>query len=76
VVRGLSKDPILIAETGAPPAAGQTAKINDLFAGVRTYGLLGFMWFDENTEGHIWHITSPQAFAAFGKDAKSWLGQK
>ena len=75
-VRGLSNDPILIAETGAPPTAGQTAKINDLFAGVRAYGLLGFMWFDENTEGRIWRITSPQVFAAFGKDGKSWLGQK
>ena len=75
-VRGLTDDPILIAETGAPPAAGQTAKINDLFAGVRAYGLLGFMWFDEDTEGRAWRITSPQAFAAFGKDARSWLSHK
>jgi hypothetical protein len=75
-VRGLTDDPILIAETGAPPAAGQAAKIHDLFAGVRAYGLLGFMWFDENTEGRAWRITSPQAFAAFGKDARSWLSHK
>jgi Glycosyl hydrolase family 26 len=76
VVRGLTHDPILIAETGAPPAAGQTAKINDLFAGMRAYGLLGFMWFDEDTEGRAWRIASPQAFAAFGKDARSWLSHK
>jgi mannan endo-1,4-beta-mannosidase len=75
-VRGFTNDPILIAETGAPPAAGQTAKINDLFAGLRAYGLLGFMWFDENTEGRAWRIASPQAFAAFGKDARSWLSHK
>lgn len=74
-IRGLTKDPILIAETGAPPAAGQSAKINDLFAGVRTYGLLGFMWFDENTEGRAWRINNPQAFAVFGKEAKSWLAR-
>ena len=34
-VRALTSDPILIGETGAVPAAGQPAKINDLFAGVR-----------------------------------------
>ncbi len=33
-VRTLTRDPILIAETGAVPAAGQPAKIADLFAGV------------------------------------------
>ena len=75
-VRGLTNDPILIAETGAPPAVGQVAKVNDLFAGVRTYGLLGFMWFDEDTEGKTWRITNPQALAKFGKDARSWLSQK
>lgn len=75
-VRGLTGDPILIAETGAPPVAGQAAKINDLFAGVRTYGLLGFMWFDENTEGRAWRIDSPLAFAVFGRDGKSWLGRQ
>ena len=45
-VRALTADPILIAETGAVPAAGQPAKITDLFAGIRSYGLLGFVWFD------------------------------
>ena len=45
-VRTLTSDPILIAETGAVPAAGQPAKINDLFAGIRSYGLLGFVWFN------------------------------
>jgi mannan endo-1,4-beta-mannosidase len=76
-VRGLTTaDPILIAETGAPPAAGQPAKINDLFAGIRTYGLSGFMYFDENTEGRAWRINSPQALSMFGRDAKSWLGHR
>ena len=45
-VRALTGDPILIAETGAMPAAGQPAKIADLFAGIHAYGLLGFVWFD------------------------------
>ena len=73
-VRALTDDPILIAETGAGPSIGQPAKINDLFAGVRTYGLLGLLWFDKNTQGRIWRINSPGAFAAFGEDAKAFMG--
>jgi mannan endo-1,4-beta-mannosidase len=70
-VRKLTSDPILIAETGAERSAGQAAKIGDLFAGVRTYGLLGFIWFDEDTEGHSWSITSPSAFGAYQRDART-----
>jgi len=69
-VRKLTSDPILIAETGAERSAGQAAKIADLFAGVRTYGLLGFIWFDEDTEGHSWSI-SPSAFGAYQRDARA-----
>ena len=73
-VRALTGDPIFIAETGAGPSIGQSAKINDLFAGVRTYGLLGLLWFDKNTQGRTWRITSPGAFAAFGQDVKTFMG--
>jgi mannan endo-1,4-beta-mannosidase len=72
-VRAITEDPILIAETGAPPTAGQPAKINDLFSGIRTYGLLGFIYFDENTQGRVWRINNPQAFAAFRQGATSLL---
>jgi beta-mannanase len=75
-VRALTGDPILIAETGASPSADQPTKINDLFAGIRTYGLLGLIYFDENTQGRAWRINSPKAFAAFGQDAESWLDRK
>ncbi len=69
-VRALTRDPILIAETGAAPAAGQPAKIADLFAGIRAAGLLGFVWFD--AIGHRdWRITSPAAIAALRQDAKA-----
>ena len=68
-VRKLTGDPILIAETGAGPAAGQPAKISDLFAGIRAYGLLGFVWFDAaNTQD--FRISSPAAIAAFRQGAK------
>jgi mannan endo-1,4-beta-mannosidase len=62
-VRALTLDPILISETAAP-ASTQSAKIPDLFAGIRAYGLLGFVWFDAN--GHKdWRIRSRAASAAF-----------
>ena len=69
-VRALTQDPILIAETGTTPAAGQVAKIADVFAGVRLYGLLGFVYFDAtNSEGEDFSISSPGALAAFSKGA-------
>ena len=69
----LTSDPIIIAETGVDPAAGQPAKINDLFSGIRSYGLIGFVWFDENTQGRSWRITSPEAFNALRQDAKAYV---
>ena len=70
--RALTHDPILIAETSAAPAAGQPAKIADLFAGVRLYGLLGFVWFD-TIESVDWRLTSPAAFAAFRRGAQTYF---
>jgi hypothetical protein len=72
-VRPLTTDPILIAETGALQFAAQPAKITNLFAGIRSYGLLGFVWFDtSNTEGQPFSISSPAAIAAFRKGASAY----
>ena len=72
-VRALTSDPILVAETGAIPAAGQPAKITNLFAGIRSYGLLGFVWFDTtNSIGQPFGITSPAAIAAFRQGASTY----
>jgi mannan endo-1,4-beta-mannosidase len=68
--RALTLDPILITEVAASPAAGQPAKIADLVAGVRAYGLLGFVWFDANKKRH-WRLSSPAAFAAYHRAASS-----
>ena len=70
-VRALTRDPILISETAVAPAAGQPAKIADLFAGIRLYGLLGFVWFDS---AHVenWRLVSPAAVAAFRLAAKAY----
>ena len=72
-VRVVTGDPILITETGAEPSAGQQAKITDLFAGVEAYGLLGFLWFDENYQDQDWSIRSPQVLATFRQDAKAYM---
>ncbi len=71
-VRALTRDPILIAETGVAPDADKPAKIADLFAGVRAYGLLGFLWFDAD-RGQDWRITSPAAIAAFQRGAQAFM---
>jgi hypothetical protein len=70
-VRGLTLDPILIAETGAAPASGKPGKIADLFAGIRAYALLGFVWFDAY---HVldWRLDSPAAIAAFRLGAQTY----
>jgi hypothetical protein len=70
-VRMLTHDPILIAETAAAPATEQLAKIDNLFAGIHLYGLLGFVWFDTI---HIkdWRLTSTAAIAAFRRSAETY----
>jgi len=73
VVKELTSDPILIAETGAVPSADQPAKISDLFAGIRSYGLLGFVWYDTTNRLHQpFGINSSAAFAAFHKGAETY----
>jgi mannan endo-1,4-beta-mannosidase len=72
-VRQFTGDPILIAETGAVPASDQPAKIRNLFAGVRQYGLLGFVWFDStNSIGQQFGINSTASFEAFRKGASTY----
>jgi mannan endo-1,4-beta-mannosidase len=70
-VRKLTLDQILISETGASPAVGQSAKIRDLFTGVRKYGLLGFVWFDGNGTQN-WTLKAPASLAAFRQGAKTF----
>jgi len=72
-IHKLTQDPILIAETGAVPAAGQPAKIADLFAGIHRYGLLGFVYFDSTTKTRLhFGIESPAAVAAFRQGASTY----
>jgi mannan endo-1,4-beta-mannosidase len=70
-VRTLTHDPILIAETAVAPAAGQSAKIADLFGGIHLYGLLGFVWFNANRNEN-WRLTSPAGITAFHRAAAAY----
>jgi hypothetical protein len=72
-VRALTLAPILISETSAMPGAGKPAKIADLFAGVRAYGLLGFVWFNASKHPD-WSINGPAAAAAFRRGAQAYQG--
>jgi mannan endo-1,4-beta-mannosidase len=71
-VRELTGDPILISETGASQA-GQPVQFADLFAGVRTYGLLGFVWFDA-VGAEDWRIKGQGAIAVLRQRAKGYEG--
>jgi hypothetical protein len=75
-VRAFTHMPILLSETAVGPEAGQTAKIPDLFAGMRDYGTLGLVWFDIAQDNGIyhqdWHLEdNPAAVAAFRRDASA-----
>jgi hypothetical protein len=72
-IKHLTRDPILISETGALSSIGQQAKITDLFSGVSSFNLLGFMWFDEDFDGQDWRITSPQVLNTFRQDARAYM---
>jgi hypothetical protein len=72
-VRALTNAPILIAETGAMLTAGQPEKITDLFNGIRSYGLLGFVWFNtSNSIGQSFGISGSAAIAAFRQGASTY----
>jgi hypothetical protein len=73
-VHELTSDPILVAETGATPAADQPAKIADVFAGIHAYGLLGLVWFDATDvqRQEDFAVSSPAALAAFRHSASTF----
>jgi len=54
-VRAFTDRPILLSETAVGPAAGQFAKIQNLFQGMATYNTLGLVWFDKAQHGGISH---------------------
>jgi hypothetical protein len=69
-VRAFTSKPVLLSETAVGPAAGQFAKIGNLFAGMHQYKTLGLVWFDKAQHDGIdhqnWRIEgNPVAETAF-----------
>jgi len=76
-IRRFSHRPVLVSETAAGEAAGQAAKIPDLFAGAKASGVLGFVWFDasqSNGQHHQdWRIEgNAPSVEAFRQGLKSF----
>jgi mannan endo-1,4-beta-mannosidase len=53
-IRKFSQAPLLIAETGVGPQAGQAQGIKNLFTGLRTQHYLGLVWFDQHSYGGLY----------------------
>jgi mannan endo-1,4-beta-mannosidase len=53
-VRHFTRKPVLLSEAGVGPAAGQFAKIGNLFAGMHRDKMLGLVWFDKDQRGSIY----------------------
>jgi hypothetical protein len=75
-VRMLTTKPVLVSETAVEPEAGQSAKIANLFAGIRQYDLLGLVWFDITQHNGLYHQNwriedSPAAQTAFKRGAST-----
>jgi mannan endo-1,4-beta-mannosidase len=80
-VRDFTSDPVLISETAVGPAAGQPAKISNLFAGMAQYRMLGLVWFDNAQHQGIYHQDwrieeSPAAAAALHRGVTDKLGHR
>jgi mannan endo-1,4-beta-mannosidase len=76
-LRKITHKPLLVAETGVGPLAGQAAKIPNLFAGIRAHHLLGFVWFDRAQNSGLYHQNwridnVPAALAAFRRAARHY----
>jgi mannan endo-1,4-beta-mannosidase len=78
-LRRFTRKPVLIAEVGIGPAAGQASKVPGLFAGVRARHLLGFVYYDKAQHGDAYHQNwridnNWRAIAAFRRCIKRYFG--
>lgn len=73
VIKRFTADPVLITETAIAPSAGRAAKIQELFAGARSAGLLGVVWFDDSGY-RDWLIDNDRAALAAFKQAAQGFG--
>jgi hypothetical protein len=80
-LRAVTNAPVLITETSVGPKTHrQAADIRALFHAVRSWSLLGLVWFDIAQHGGLFHQDwrfqdSPTAWAAFRKAAAQYMVQ-
>lgn len=77
-IRQVTHKPILISETAIGQVSGQVAKIPGLFAGIRSSGLLGFVWYDLAQNDGLYHQDwrlegHPDAIRAFRSAAATYF---
>ena len=70
-IRELTRDPYTHSRDVRIARHEQPAKMANLFAGVRLYGLLGFVWFN-SVHVKDWRLTNPAAIAAFHQGASTY----
>ena len=71
-VRALTTKPVLITETAVAPGPAAAGQVASLFNGVRSYGMLGYIWFDA-VGTQDWRIEDdPPALAAFRREARTY----
>jgi hypothetical protein len=82
VIRHLDDNiPILVSETGAGQVAGQARSIPNLFAGIRRFHLIGFVWFDVDQNDGLYHQDwrlegDSAALAVFHQEVQKLAGQQ
>jgi mannan endo-1,4-beta-mannosidase len=75
LLRTFTSRPLLLSETAVGPIAG-FVKIDNLFAGMRRYRMLGLVWFDFHQHHGIYHQDwriedNPEAEAAFRRSVSA-----
>jgi hypothetical protein len=64
-IRGITRKPVFVAETGAYPGPGMAGRITGLFRGAAQTGLAGVVYFDISGD-HDWRLENdPAALSAF-----------
>jgi glycosyl hydrolase family 26 len=76
-VRAITNAPILLSETAVGQLANQRKQIPELFAGVQSSGVLGFVWFDRAQHSgrthQDWRLEdSPKALTVFRQKVRSY----
>lgn len=70
-------EPILISETAIGPPGTEPSQIENMYAGIRTYGNLGLIWFDENKPDEPYALEGdPGAIKVFRQMTAIWRLQQ